>query len=215
MPIEPYLATLIDEEWGHAQKVAAAAFKVCSRIRHHWNEDVSEEHTAWREYSQVLLDANQRTIIWGRPGLRLKVDESQPFQLGALKEVEGTVIDAALDALIPAFPSSKVWRIAMDGKYYCPQPDDFAKIIGWDWLDSKPWIAEKFDCDEFAFAFKGRLGDLWMVNSVGLIIDWSSTHAYNVVVLADGKALAYEPQDDTIPKIGEGIHRLEAGVILI
>ena len=213
--IEPYLAKLIDEEWGHVQKAAQGGFKVCSRIRPPWNEDVLEEHEAWREYSMALRAANERSIIQGRPGLKLVVGEQQPFEIGPLREVGGAFIEQALDTLIPAYPSSKVWRMAMDGKYYLVQPDDFAKIVGWDWTDRRTYLAEKFDCEDFSALFRGTFNDVWHSNCVGMVIDWSSFHAYNVVVLADGKAVLYEPQDDSIPLPGTGIHKLTEGCILI
>ena len=41
-------------------------------------------------------------------------------------------------------------------------------IIAGDWTDKREYLAEKFDCDDFAFAFKAHMSEIYLINSVAL-----------------------------------------------
>jgi len=214
--MHPTLRALAAEERAVIERLQHAVNVLTSELRHEFSEDVGAEYVAWREVSLACKALNDRACIWGRPGISWAADDTRPFDLGPIKQVSSSDIDAALAGLIPNWhKSGGVSRLTLDGTYFCIQPDDFARVIGWDWIDQKPYIAEKFDCEDFAFAFKGRFSTIWEVNCVGMVVDWSCSHAYNVAVLATGDAILYEPQDDTIPVIGTGIHKLTNGIILI
>jgi hypothetical protein len=108
--------------------------------------------------------------------------------------------------------AKKTW---LDNKYVAVSQKEFQKIIDWDWTDNKKYIAEKYDCDNFAFSFKARVDRKFHVNTVGLVIDYEGGHAYNIVVFSDGTSKIFEPQSDSWPKKGTGMYVFKPGVVEI
>tara|TARA_B100000949_G_C14182987_1_gene408320 strand:+ start:179 stop:661 length:483 start_codon:yes stop_codon:yes gene_type:complete len=104
---------------------------------------------------------------------------------------------------------------ALDSKFWTCNEADWKKIIKWDWTDEKRYVAEQYDCDNFAFNFKARVARKFGVNSVGLVIDYSGKHAYNLIVFSDGTWKIFEPQSDKWPKLGSRNYKFEDGFILI
>ena len=91
--------------------------------------------------------------------------------------------------------------LRLDGTYYTTDLDTFKKIIEWDWTDTRKYISETFDCDKFAMYFKSRMAIDFHINAIGVVLDYSAGHAYNLVILKDAqgvKWLLYEPQLDLI-----------------
>jgi len=112
--------------------------------------------------------------------------------------------------------SSKMEIKAIDNKYWTCSEKDWKKIIEFDWTDEKKYVTEQYDCDNFAFNFKARVARKFGLNSVGLVIDYSGGHAYNLIVFSDGTWKIFEPQSDNFPyTIGEGLYKFEEGFILI
>ena len=56
----------------------------------------------------------------------------------------------------------------LDNKYVAVPQKEFQKIIDWDWTDNKRYVAEEYDCDNFAFSFKARVARKFHINTVGL-----------------------------------------------
>jgi len=104
---------------------------------------------------------------------------------------------------------------ALDTKFWTCNEADWKKIIDWDWTDEKRYVTEQYDCDNFAFNFKARVARKFGVNSVGLVIDYSGGHAYNLIVFSDGTWKIFEPQNDRWPTIRTGQYKFEDGFILI
>lgn len=107
-------------------------------------------------------------------------------------------------------------RKLLDTKYWVCSRLDFEAIIQWDWTDKKKYVAEKYDCDNFAFSFKARMDRKFHLNNVGLVIDYSGGHAYNCVVFSDGTAELFEPQSDRFvtDRIGTGQYKCQEGIIV-
>ena len=103
----------------------------------------------------------------------------------------------------------------LDNKYVAVSEKEFQKIIDWDWTDNKKYVAEKYDCDNFAFSFKAMVDRRFGVNNVGLVIDYSGGHAYNIIVFNDGSVRLFEPQTDRWARVGPGQYKFEEGKILI
>ena len=122
-------------------------------------------------------------------------------------------LDSALSGL-PGFDNG-VNRIQLDRTYWVCSEDDFNKVVASDPTDERRYAADRFDCDNFSFTFKARVGRQYGLNAVGVVIDWSSTHAYNVVVFADGSAKIFEPQTDLWPRLGAGNYKLQSGIVII
>lgn len=108
-------------------------------------------------------------------------------------------------------------RKMLDSKYWSCSRLDFEAIIRWDWTDKKKYVAEKYDCDNFAFSFKARMDRKFHLNNVGLVIDYSGGHAYNCVVFADGTAELFEPQSDRFvtSRLGTGQYKCSDGLIIL
>lgn len=103
----------------------------------------------------------------------------------------------------------------LDKKYIAVPESEFRKIIDWDWTDNKTYIAEKYDCDNFAFSFKARVDRKFHVNTVGLVIDYEAGHAYNVIVFANGTMKLFEPQSDSHPKIGSRMYKFNRSTVQV
>ena len=104
---------------------------------------------------------------------------------------------------------------ALDTKFWTCNEADWKKIIDWDWTDEKRYVTEQYDCDNFAFNFKARVARKFGVNSIGLVVDYSGGHAYNLMVFSDGTWDIFEPQSDSWPTIGSGMYKFETGYILL
>ena len=91
----------------------------------------------------------------------------------------------------------------------------FDEVIQFDWTDKLQYFQEKFDCDDFAFVFQAMMKYVWGLNGVGVVIDWSSGHAYNIVLFPGGIYGIFEPQTDEWKKIGEKGYTLENGIIIL
>jgi len=88
----------------------------------------------------------------------------------------------------------------LDGKYYTTTLDLFKKVVEWDWTDSRKYISESFDCDKFSIYFKSRMAIDYGINTIGVILDYSGGHAYNLVIVKNPNPQLYlfEPQTDEI-----------------
>lgn len=114
------------------------------------------------------------------------------------------------DQLLNAeFLSTGMKRMHLDSKYWACSKKEFEDWITWDWTNKKKYIAEEYDCDNFAFSFKARCDRRIGINTVALIIDYSGGHAYNLVCFTDAPAELYEPQSDRWVTKGDGKSRNE------
>ena len=99
---------------------------------------------------------------------------------------------------------SGTWqRINLDNKYWSCTKNRFQDVVDENKINERTYVVDKFDCDNFAFAFKAQVAMNYNLNNVGLVIDHSGGHAYNVVVFQDGSAELFEPQNDRWISPGE------------
>ena len=107
-------------------------------------------------------------------------------------------------------------RINLDNKYWVCDKIEFQKVVDANTIDEKKYIVDKFDCDNFAFAFKAQVAMQYNLNNVGLVIDHSGGHAYNVVVFSNSSAQLFEPQNDRWVRQGESkLYTFEEGIVII
>jgi hypothetical protein len=104
--------------------------------------------------------------------------------------------------------------LRLDGEYYTTDMDSLKRIIDWDWTDTRKYITDTFDCDKFALYFKSRMAIDFGINAVGVILDYSAEHAYNLLIVKDSsvKWYLYEPQNDNIftyDTIDKNMYRME------
>ena len=92
-------------------------------------------------------------------------------------------------------PFPKAQLHLMDNKSWLMPRAELEKAVFDDWTDKFRFIAERFDCADFAFHLKQVFAHNG-VNSVGVVIDASWRHAYNIIMFTDGERALFEPQDD-------------------
>lgn len=96
-----------------------------------------------------------------------------------------------------------------DGTYYLPTLQEVQEILQQSQSDRRTWLAERFDCDDFAYVLKGEMsihsydtGDLRFGLCVGMVwgnFDWvSGYHAVNWFISNDGVLRFIEPQSDAM-----------------
>ncbi|MAH44979.1 hypothetical protein CMI37_04070 [Candidatus Pacearchaeota archaeon] len=107
-------------------------------------------------------------------------------------------------------------RITLDNKYWFCSKDHFQKIVDYNTLNEKKYALDQFDCDNFAFAFKSQVAMNHNLNNVGMVIDNSGGHAYNVVIFNDMSASLFEPQTDQWITPGQSkMYSFKNGIIIL
>lgn len=91
-------------------------------------------------------------------------------------------------------------------------------VVAYDDTNVLTYIAEEFDCDNFMIVFAGNCMQKWKINGVGLAIDFSGGHAYNVLLIVedDGSLsiAVIEPQNDEFVIKDVGMYDAEVGVVI-
>ena len=106
----------------------------------------------------------------------------------------------------------------LDRKYYGLPMSTWRKILQYTGIDTGKYVAERYDCDDFSFAFKGAVARKLAVNGVGLVLDYSGGHAYVAIVVknTDGSCVVQflEPQSDKLVFVGRGAYAMENGEVI-
>lgn len=111
---------------------------------------------------------------------------------------------------------AKVVRLPLGPEFRLTDKDTFLDFIAWSWVDSFEYH-KFYRCGNFAVSFKAD-ADQWGVNQVGVVLDYVSSHAYNIVVFPNGKVMLLEPQSDNIFFHGEHapqFYNLKGAVVII
>lgn len=113
--------------------------------------------------------------------------------------------------------NTRTWkRITLDKKYWLCSKSHFQTIIQYNKINEKQYTSDQFDCDNFAFAFKAQVALNHGLNNVGLVIDNSGGHAYNVIIFNDGSAALFEPQTDKYVTPGQSkMYTFKKGIIIL
>ncbi len=96
-----------------------------------------------------------------------------------------------------------------DGSFYLPKIGEVRNILDESSVDRRTWMAERFDCDDFAYVLKSEISihayesaSLRYALCVGIVwgnFDWvSGYHAVNWFIADDGELRFIEPQSDDI-----------------
>ena len=105
-----------------------------------------------------------------------------------------------------------------DSKYHIPTMDYFLGFIHANMVNERGYVAEWWDCDKYARHIFSIAPEEWDINSIGLVIDWSSGHAYNSVIFPEGNVMLLEPQTDSlifVTKRNKKLYGLRSGFILV
>jgi len=77
--------------------------------------------------------------------------------------------------------------------------DDIAWFLAQDQTNKLEYVAEKYDCDDFAYRLMGQFSvPGWSDLAFGLV--WTEKHAMNIIVAEDKKIFFIEPQSDKLEK---------------
>ena len=102
-------------------------------------------------------------------------------------------------------------KVYLDNKYYVPDEELMLHIVN-DWVEKKrDYVAERYDCEDFARSFKCYVVEEYGVNSIGYVLDWFSRHGYNVVVYKSGEEFnvkLFEPQSGKLMRVEDRSKRL-------
>ena len=144
------------------------------------------------------------------------------FRIRAKKKIVNNVqvvnnafIDESLLEAIEEYEIN-VKRILLDTKYYLCGRKELEDILSSGLIETIKYKSNIFDCDNFALLFSALVNLEIGINSVGIVIDYTGGHAYNLVILSDGKVVFIEPQNNQIVELKEeGLYQLKHGVIII
>ena len=131
-----------------------------------------------------------------------------------LENCELISIDKLEKVITHTFPKLKSYYL--DKKYRIPDGEQISEILKYSQSKRLKYSKETFDCDDFATVLKSEVVKLG-TNAVGIVVDISGKHAYNILVYNIHGTLsisAVEPQTDEIIKIGEGLYKAEEGYII-
>lgn len=162
-------------------------------------------------------ESGKRAAIKFETELRKIVDNRLGIPTPSTRELSEDDLDVALIEAIPAYDGddNPVDVVTSDGIWLAPVTDDLGLVrtlaSAPQWLPYRP---ERFDCENFAGAFRVLAAFVGGVNTVGVVYDWSAGHAYNVIVDADGSVQFYEPQSDEVVEVGSGNYLLEDAHII-
>ena len=139
----------------------------------------------------------------GYAGLETQLRDLVAEETGAIPATEQVGEAFVRAAVNDALPDDDPDWLTLDGSYFAPEGGDIDQLrdvsSAPQWL---PYREERYDCEDFAFSFQALAALIGGVNTVGVVIDWSDSHAYNVIVDANGGVVFYEPQDDHPIRIG-------------
>ena len=108
------------------------------------------------------------------------------------------VVEKTADWIWGQLEGLEVNWLQLDAKYYLTNQTNFLNVIAWDWTDSYDYVRDRFDCDKFAFMFKSRVNERFLLNQVGVVLDYASGHAYNLIVYPDGNVMLLETMSDAL-----------------
>lgn len=87
-------------------------------------------------------------------------------------------------------------RLPLGVEFRLTDKTTFIDFIAWSWIDQAEYH-KFYRCGNFSIALKAD-ADKWGVNQVGIVLDYVSGHAYNLVIFPDGKVMLLEPQSDNL-----------------
>lgn len=135
----------------------------------------------------------------------------KPTQVTAVKEKNKQFVEDLISGL-------RVESMILDNKYYMTNESNMMNVIAGDWTEKKKPISYRYDCDDFAFTFKANVSRYYDLNQVGVVIDWTSKHAYNIIFFPNKNIWLFEPQTDSFFFVSERkkfLYSLEDAMVII
>ena len=84
-----------------------------------------------------------------------------------------------------------------DRIYRLPSKEDIKAFLAQDKTNHEKYVAEDYDCDDFAYRLMGQFSvPIWSALAFGIV--WTDLHALNCCVAENQKFYFIEPQNDKI-----------------
>jgi len=147
-----------------------------------------KESQATAEELQRRLDIAKEAI----KNLELVKAHPAPPVITNVVERDSTWIQQVIDGL-----KLNIVREPLGDVFMLTNQRNFMEIIAWDWIDSVKY-GGAFKCGNFSIAFKAHVDEYFRLNQVGIVLDYSTGHAYNIVIFPEGKVMLLEPQRDAL-----------------
>ena len=99
-----------------------------------------------------------------------------------------------------------------DRVYRAAAPWLVDKMLRYSGVDRYRYVPEFSDCGDFAYYLRGELPLKLQFNGVGVVLDYSSGHAYCLVLVWRDAGLRVdlvEPQTDAVVTAGDRLYRME------
>ena len=123
--------------------------------------------------------------------------------------------ESITDTLRKYFPKEPITHL--DSYYYLISIEQWKELIRADWVDTKNWLADKFDCDNFANAFASNMSMYFEVNSVGRVYGklykdnkFIAYHYFNCIIDSEKRIWFFEPINDKLSEVA-----YQGGLILL
>ena len=160
----------------------------------------------------AILDAAEHDAILNPPrtssALPLTIDIEEQHKVFAVKDVEKLWHDLGVGMRI----------LLIDRDYIALPVELWYDITVENDVDTEIYVPERFDCDDFAFAFKGEMSRQWEVNGVGIVMSFSAGHAFVALLTVErtgGLGIRFmEPQTDGWVDTTEPSYDLDQGLVI-
>jgi hypothetical protein len=132
--------------------------------------------------------------------------------------VDGGFMTTALENGLKYFDADNVWNIPLDGKYWLASDEEIIEYILYSMVNRLLYILHRFDCNAFAWVFRGDYKRDTLSGNCLWVCDWSGGHSYDLFVRRNGGLWWYEAQQSrwwtTEEHKYEGMYAMERAVIL-
>jgi hypothetical protein len=102
------------------------------------------------------------------------------------------------------FPTQSI--VHLDNRYQVIPIEQWRELIRADWTDTKNWVLDFADCDNFANYFSANMSMFYEINSVGRVYGklykgtdkFLGYHYWNVIITSNKEIWFFEPQSDKL-----------------
>ena len=140
------------------------------------------------------------------------------FPSPKVKRESKEFVEQALIEEIEAFDGSSVPidLYQSDSDYFLPvSPETMKEAKTFNIFQYFPYRPTRFDCEDYASAYMTFAAFLFGTNGVGTVYDYSSAHAYNIILYSNGTIELYEPQTGEVVETGPDTdYSLKSGMIV-
>lgn len=181
----------------------------------HYKQKYEEAVAGWFRCQERLADTKQalddaKEVI---RQLELLVPRPVPPTIDYVVERDSAWVQKQLEAM-----KLEIVRLPLDAKYALTNRKNFANVVAWDITDRMEYVRDFFDCDKFAMLFKVMVNLIFNLTQVVYVIDYKSSHSYNLILFPNSEPMVFEPQSDGLylwTKRLTDFYSLEGAIALI